>query len=185
MKEFQAKAEKEFASFSQFVPTKETSQGKQRLRAHYVNPSICKDISCSDGCNDCQNAAIECAKKSGLSGIANKIIAITKNSLVTYDNNKQVRLCGCAGGIPSLTSISLDSYSCEQTVSHEVGHSLGLYHIACEGSEAGACLGPNAVDCKDSNKNTDIMSYCHPRDHYGPAAYNFLKSNVFSNYLGG
>jgi hypothetical protein len=161
------------------------------MRVYYVNPSVCPDSSCTDVCSDCQNTIKNCAKKAGLFGVASKIVGVSKGHVKTIlPGGKELLLCGCAGGIPFDTSVSRsrlytdEGVYCYNTVSHELGHQLGLYHVNAIGSEAGACQGPNKADCNEANKQSDIMGYAWPQDHFGPAAVDFLKSTVLKRFQG-
>ncbi len=160
-----------------------------RIRVHYVDPAVCPSFTCKDGCTDCQTKALECARKAGLSSVADKIVGINKNDVVTYWQGEAIPVCGCAGGIPSQTDVVRSRLCqgggcyCVTSVVHEVGHSLGLYHVNSAGNEGGACQGINAKDCQDQNKNSDIMGYMHPRNHFGPAADAYIK-NLLKGYSG-
>ncbi len=155
-----------------------------KIRVHYVSPSVCNDVQCRDACEDCQTAAYDCVRRAGLASAVDKIAAVSDNPTYAYPGGRQFEICGCAGGIPSLTSVSKshvwegNMVWCLTTMVHEVGHSLGLYHVDATGQEAGACLGPNAADCQQTDKQTDIMGYGAPRDHFGPAALNHLKNRM-------
>jgi len=159
-----------------------------KLRIHYVNPSVCPNNQCTDVCRDCQNTAAECARRAGLQGVADKVVGVSKGDVAVYINGQPMLLCGCAGGIPAYTSVSRSRLYVEQgvycymTVVHELGHQLGLYHVDAVGDEGGACQGPNAADCQDSNKASDIMGYAWPQDHFGPAATSYLRTSVLSGY---
>jgi hypothetical protein len=161
------------------------------MRVHYVNPKVCPDSKCVDVCSDCQNTVRDCAKKAGLLGAASKIVGVSKEDVKTvFPGGKELLLCGCAGGIPFDTSISRSrlftdkGVYCYNTVAHELGHQLGLYHVNAIGNEAGSCLGPNKADCNEKNKKSDIMGYAWPQDHFGPAAVNFMTSNVLKRFQG-
>ncbi len=176
--DFYSKAKAEMDLFRQFTPT-----NKDLIRIHYVNPSVCPDYQCSDVCRDCQNTASSCASNAGFAGVADKVAGVSKDDVKVYlGNNEWLLLCGCAGGIPSYTSVSRSRLYVEQgvycynTVPHEMGHQLGLYHVDASGDEAGACQGPNANDCNEADKASDIMGYAWPQDHYGPAAVNYVAS---------
>lgn len=90
-------------------------------------------------------------------------------------------------------------YAKRNTGLHELGHLFGLYHILVEkivqgkdicssklfldplyGQVKGVhyCAGPNASDCNDPGKETDILSYCLIRDHYGPAGAEHIKNEI-------
>lgn len=158
------------------------------IRVHYIDPKICANSKCYDACGDCQREAIRCAQRAGLASTATLIAAVTKDHLRTQLPNKEwLPICGCAGGIPALTSVSKSRYRgsrgifCYGTVRHEMGHQLGLYHVNALGFEGGACLGPNSADCNHPKKMTDIMGYALPTDHFGPAAHAILK-NYFNRW---
>jgi len=158
------------------------------LRIHYVNPSVCPDNQCTDVCRDCQNTASDCARNAGLVGVADKVVGVSKGDVMVYIDGQPLLLCGCAGGIPSYTSVSRSRLYVEQgvycymTVVHELGHQLGLYHVDATGSEGGACQGPNANDCNEANKASDIMGYDWPQDHFGPAATSYVRTYVLGDY---
>ena len=164
-------------------PLRESKNDKKSLRVHYINPSLCSsNTKCSYSTSHyCYEETTECIRRSGLSGIANKVVSIVDNSM---------GVCGFAwiGG-----NININKLDCKATPAHELGHNFGLYHIEPKekpitsrcGKPAGACSGVNAEDCKDSNAYRDIMSYCSPEDHFGPQAYNYMKIKYFSKYLGG
>lgn len=178
MSKFMADAEPEVDLFKQYAPLK-----NDRVRVHYVDPKVCPNAQCDDVCRDCQNTASSCAVTAGLAGVTDKVAGVSKGDVrVDLGGNNWLLLCGCAGGIPSFTSVSRsrlyvqNGVYCYNTVPHEVGHQLGLYHIDATGEEAGSCLGPNAADCNEANKKSDIMGYDWPQDHFGPAATNYLKS---------
>lgn len=176
-------AQPEVQLVAQYIP-----MNNQYLRVHYVNPSVCANLQCTDVCRDCQSTSTECARRAGLVGVADKVVAVSKGDVATYINGQPLLLCGCAAGIPSYTSVSRSrlyvtgGVYCYQTVIHELGHQLGLYHVNAVGNEGGACQGPNAADCNDANKMTDIMGYAWPQDHFGPAANTYLRSNVLNAY---
>ncbi|MBD3312687.1 hypothetical protein GF352_04515 [archaeon] len=181
--DFYDKAEPEMELFKEHVPM---STGL--LRIHYVNTSVCPDMECTDVCRDCQSTAAECARRAGLLGVADKVAGVSKDDVRVYINGQPMLLCGCAGGIPSYTSVSRSRLYVEQgvycymTVPHEMGHQLGLYHVDATGEEAGACIGPNAADCNEPDKASDIMGYSWPQDHYGPAATSYLRTSVLGDY---
>ncbi len=161
----------------------------KRVRIHYVDPKVCPNYECSDACSDCQSKALDCARKAGLASVADRVIAGHKGDLAAHAGGRVIPVCGCAGGIPSRTSVAQNHkqvgqyYYCVTSMPHELGHSLGLYHVNSMGNEGGACQGPNAADCNDARKNSDIMGYKHPRDHYGPAAYSYLQ-NLLARFSG-
>ncbi|MCF7860796.1 hypothetical protein K9M79_01005 [Candidatus Woesearchaeota archaeon] len=171
--DFYGSAQPEVALFEKYAPV-------ENMRVHYVNPDVCPDYTCNDVCVDCQIEARKCARTSGYIGIADKIVAISKGDVKTYIGNQPLMLCGCAGGIPADTSVSRarlfadGGVYCYNTVPHELGHQLGLYHVDSTGEEAGSCLGPNADDCSETNKASDIMGYGWPQDHFGPKATSYL-----------
>jgi hypothetical protein len=153
----------------------------EEVRVHYVDPKVCADISCdsnANACTDCNNKASQCARKAGLRGVADKVAAVTRESLAQEFNGQSWELCGCAASINSLSSITRSHAWCAQTFAHEVGHSLGLYHIDATGQEAGACNNPNAADCTESGKVTFVMGYGRPRSNFGPAATTHLNDEM-------
>lgn len=161
---------------------------RNRVRVHLVDPSVCSNIACNDACGSCQNAAITCASRVGLASIADRIVAFSNRDLTVTVDGQVIPLCGCAAGIPSLSSVTRSRFFigtqgpfCVTTAAHESGHTFGLYHVNSQGNEAGACLGPNAADCNVANKASDLMGYRRPRDHYGPNALSYI-SNLFSRY---
>ena len=159
-----------------------------KIRIHYVNPSVCPDYTCNDVCRDCQNTARDCVARAGLVGVADKVVGVSRDDVSVMINGQPYLLCGCAGGIPAYTSVSRSrlyvdqGVYCYMTVVHELGHQLGLYHVDSTGEEGGACQGPNAADCQESNKASDIMGYGWPQDHFGPAATSYLRTNVLGGY---
>ncbi len=174
---FLEKAVPEMDLFKLYLPI-----DKKYMRIHYVDPKVCPDYKCNDVCRDCQTVAQNCARNAGLLGYADKIFGVSRDDVkVDIGGGNWMLLCGCAGGIPSLTSVSRarkyvgGGVYCYNTVPHEAGHQLGLWHIDATGEEAGACRGPNAADCSESDKMTDIMGYAWPQDHFGPAANRHLK----------
>lgn len=182
--DFYEKAKSEMDLFDQFAPV-------DYVRVHYVNPSVCPNYECTEVCVDCQNTVRDCAQKAGLVGVADKVAGVSKGDVQMHIGGGQyMLLCGCAGGIPTYTSLSRSrlyvegGVYCYNTVPHEMGHQLGLYHIDATGEEAGACQGPNAVDCKEANKKADIMGYAWPQDHFGPAATSYLINDPFKGYQG-
>jgi len=183
--DFYSKAKPEIDLLENYLP-----MDSDYLRVHYVDPKVCPNMQCKDVHSDCQNTARECARRAGLLGAADKVAGVSKGDVITYYGGQSIMLCGCAGGIPSYTSVSRsrlyvgNGVYCYNTVPHEMGHQLGLYHVDATGEEAGACMGPNANDCKQSNKKSDIMGYDWPQDHFGPAARNYLQTNVLKNYQG-
>lgn len=165
-------SEKELSFFDSISPLKE--KAGNNVRVHYINPEICSSYS-SCSVNDVQACSEEissCATKSGLLGIADKIVAVTDKHI---------------GGPCGFTFIghfwSVNRIGCQGTIAHEMGHQLDLYHVRCKGTEARACEGVNAADCEDSNYKTDVMSYCSPETHYGTHAYNHMKAKYFSSYI--
>ncbi len=155
------------------------------LRVHYVEPSICSEkTNCSVyNTRSCDTEAFECAKKSGLIGVANRIVTMVGQS---------IGYCGLAfiGGF--FATVRLAPF-CENTTAHELGHTLGLNHIEPKikpdpllcGEISFACEEPNADDCNEPNAHSDMMSYCEPRNHFGPKAYSHMKKKYFSKYIGG
>mgnify|MGYP001590791724 CR=1 FL=1 len=168
-------AEKELDFFGKISPLGEDGDHKNNLRVHYINPKLCSQVTnCHyDNIQACMDEINRCTSNSGLIGIADKLVAII---------DKPIGACGFAfiGGLWSVNLIG-----CPATPVHEIGHQLDLYHIKCSGTEAGACEGSNAADCKDPNFKSDVMSYCSPEDHYGPYAYQHLKNKYFKSYLEG
>jgi hypothetical protein len=183
LEKFKQAAEPEIQLLKNFIPME-----SDNLRIHYVDPKVCPDYKCKDVCRDCQSTASQCAIKSGLATYADKVLAVSKDDVKTYAGDSSLMLCGCAGGIPSQTSVSRarvyvqEGVYCYNTVPHEFGHQVGLYHINAEGSEEGSCQGPNAADCKEADKKEDIMGYAYPQDHFGPAATSYLTKGQFSAY---
>ncbi len=178
-------AKPELGLFMKYMPI-----NQDLVRVHYIDPSVCPNYQCKDTCRDCQATASSCAKKAGLAGVADKVFGISKEDTVVYVNNRPMLICGCAGGIPSYTSVSRarkyvpGGVYCYNTVPHEAGHQLNLWHVDSTGEEAGACQGVNKADCKQSNKASDIMGYGWPQDHFGPAALSYLKSSPLKDYQG-
>lgn len=180
---FYSSAQPEMELVKQYLPL-----NSKYLRIHYVNPNICPNYECVDVCRDCQNTAIQCARNAGLVGVADKVVGVSKGDVAVYINGEPLLLCGCAGGIPAYSSVSRSrlyvgqGVYCYQTVIHELGHQLGLYHVDATGEEGGACQGPNAADCNEPNKASDIMGYAWPQDHFGPAATSYLQTSVLNAY---
>lgn len=180
--DFYGKAKPEVDILANYLPV-----DNELIRVHYIDPKVCPDLKCKDVCTDCQDAALSCARKAGLASFADRLVAVSKTDVMTYYGSQSLLLCGCAGGIPSFTSVSRsrlyvpEGVYCYATVVHEAGHQLGLYHVNSAGDEGGACQGPNAADCNDARKPTDLMGYAVPTDHFGPAALNYLK-NLLSAY---
>lgn len=168
-------AKRELGFFQDLSPLKEYNPERKNLRVHYIEPSICQPASnCEyENVEACSNEITNCASRSGLLSIADKLVAII---------NRPIGACGFAY-IDGFWSVNL--MGCSATPVHEMGHQLGLYHIKCSGTEAGACMGPNAADCQDSNFKTDVMGYCSPEDHYGPYAYSHMKNSYFRPFIEG
>lgn len=168
-------ATNEIQFFRDTSPLREskTSQSKN-LRVYYISPSLCRhDTRCGyQSSNYCYEEMTECAKRSGLLGIADKLVAIV---------DRDIGVCGFAsmGGFHNINKLG-----CKGTPAHELGHNLDLGHINCIANDMWTCIPPNADDCKEADKLTDIMSYCF-EDHYGPQAYRHMKNKYFTRILEG
>lgn len=146
--------------------------------------------------NACANAMMDCVDNSQFAGKYDKVLVIN-NDARNHWGPGSGGICGSAFNIPSPLSATDFPSPCPDPSSqieggHENGHALGLYHIVgniggmdCSGG--GACMGPNAADCNEplASRVGDIMTYCRINDHYGPAAYSYLKNVVFKPYLTG
>ena len=166
-------AKDELLFFRDVSPLRESniSQSKN-LRIHYITLSLCKeDTRCSyQSSNYCYEEMATCVKLSGLIGIADKIVGII---------DKSIGVCGFA---PMGGFYSVNKLGCKGTPAHELGHNFDLGHINCVANDRWTCIPPNAEDCNEPDKSTDIMSYCS-EDHYGPQAYRYMKNKYFTEFL--
>jgi hypothetical protein len=193
----------EFESFKSFAqqayeywithgPFKDCVNARDIVIPYFIDPSVsrnCQVSFCSNPCTDCNYIAKQCTLDSPYKNIWNKIVGICKGTSCGGDCG------GCAGGIPSDTSVTNTAQcgaSGYKIVSHEAGHSWGLYHLrstigvnGCWDDERGPCNGPNAADCSLSAYEISqcIMPYCPIMDHYCPAGLSYLKNSVFKDYL--
>jgi hypothetical protein len=193
-KEFKELSENSSAYFESVAPFKTCNN--KNITSVIIYPSACNISNCSDVCgsgnsssNNCQFLIKECARNNSIH--FDYVVGICKNTSCGGECG------GCAEGIPG-KSVIVNSQECGaqayRIVSHELGHAMGLYHIKgpfgvnrCWDNEGGACQGPNAADCNGSNETLSkrIMAYCPTMEAYGSAAYNFLKDNSLSKFLGG
>lgn len=185
---FRSNAKAAYDRFLQVSPFKDCPDPESRVEYHVIEPKDCPS-GCSDICSDCQTAVANCVASSNFSTIWDVRVALCKG-------NSCRGACGCAG---IGTRLSVSNFApCgappERVVSHEMGHSYGLYHVrgplgvnGCWDREGGACIGPNAADCSEpaGERSLFIMPYCPTMAKYGPAGYNFLKNTVFRSYMGG
>ncbi|MBI2674914.1 MAG: hypothetical protein HYX24_00525 [Candidatus Aenigmarchaeota archaeon] len=179
-------------SYEYFVrdrsPFKECADPLSRVKPYYLGPKECGSGGCSDHCSNCISAGAACIRKNGLDGKIDKFAVITTGSF----------LGGCASGIPARGSSSRfipngvswkptnEVLYTKEVVAHETGHVSGLYHVAGCGA-GGACLGPNAADCSfpPQERYKFMMDYCMPFERFGPAGYNYMKTNTYAKWLKG
>jgi hypothetical protein len=193
--QFKSESEKSFRVWSkEKSPFKECSDPQERVEPYFIEPKDCPETQsgCSHICGDCNSLAVKCARKANLP----KEIVLGTNAIISgmCKGNSCPGACGCAAGIPSISSVSNmgpcrgGAFQGYEVAFHEMGHSWGLGHVSC-GVACHACMlnNPNCPDCSEpeSEKKLFIMDYCAPMAKYGPAAYNHLKNNVFKKYMEG
>jgi len=180
--QFRQKAEATFAMFTSESPFQACSSLNNRIQAHYLDDM---GGSCTGICTSCPSTAQDRVLDSDLANQWDKVVGICKGSSCSTSQGA----CGCAEGIPGDASatnqIDCGGTAADRVGTHEMGHTMGLYHVEQCGASSG-CTGPNAADCNEpsSQKQDFVMGYCTQQE-FGPAAYGHLENNVFSDYLQG
>ncbi len=187
--QFSNHADQAFNYFVSKSPFNQCSNPSHKITKTELDISQCNIQNCDIRNTACYSRMIQCANDELGVGNWNKIIGLAKGDgpTVTLPNGVTGTLCGKASGIPSPISISYSACGID-TVSHEVGHTLGLYHISTPGNnEGGACQGPNQEDCNEpvSDRRNFLMSYSDTRNKYGPAGYQYIEEDVVQSYLEG
>ncbi len=189
-------------AFNYFVPKSpfnKCSTPSNKIKKTELDVSQCNIQNCdiSPGRNQCYTKMRQCANNQLGTGNWNKLVGIAKGDgpTITLPSGATGTLCGRAKNIPSDISVSYSACGTD-TVSHEAGHTLGLYHIhGGEGDPGGTVCDlpgsqPNEDDgkCKGtplSEREDFIMSYSDTRQEFGPAGSNHMETTQFSSYLGG
>ena len=175
---FKALADKAYAYLLQKAPVSECPNPGERIKAYFIHPANCTVASCSNHCSDCISKARQCVINNGLGGIYDVFGVITKDPNGGFQG-------GCACGIPCDGESLSSSFEPSHGHVHEMGHDFGLCHVNLCGAQGGNSGCANWPDISSAN-NQDIMTYCfNTWDRYFPAAYGYLKSNVFSKYMSG
>lgn len=146
--------------------------------------------------NRCYKEMRQCANNQLGTGNWNKLVGIAEGNgpVITTPSGATGRLCGRAKNIPSDISVSYSACGTD-TVSHEAGHTLGLYHIhGGQGDPGGTVCDlpssqPNENDgkCRGTpltERENFIMSYSDTRQEFGPSGLNHMEMAKFSSYLG-
>jgi hypothetical protein len=194
--EFRSLAKDAANRFLSVSPFRECDLPEGQIEVYAIDPSACNISGCRnicgkwDGEKDCQALVEDCSVN--VLGQFDFAIGLCKGTSCGG------KCGGCAKDIPSKTVV-VNTADCggadaAHIVTHELGHALGIYHVnstfgvnGCWDHEGGACLGPNADDCKldDENRSAMIMAYCPSMDVYGPAGYKYLKNRLFPKYVDG
>ncbi len=166
---FKSVADTALNHFMTRSPFRECPDPQSKVKVYYIDPKDCQVGSCNDHCTDCISKARQCVINNGLGGVYDRFAAITRAS----SNG------GCAGNIPNDGESTHANWPIAN--SHELGHTLGLGHLRCGvPARAGPCRPTyvNIADCSDPEEPTGIfiMDYCQPMEKYGPAGYNFMKT---------
>jgi len=181
--------------FASVTPFNECSVPAERISAVFISTQACNITACSDDCGSGNNPAQNCQFL---------VQACANNNTNYYD--RAVGVCrgtscggscgGCADGIPGKSAV-VNSADCSgalayRIVSHELGHTLGLYHVrstagvnGCWDSEGGACQAPNAADCNlnATDISKQVMAYCPAMERHGPSAFDYLNKTALHKYL--
>lgn len=163
---FKATAQEALTQIKTYTPIKDCPDPDARVKAIYMDVSECTR-TCYNNYEDCPPAAYACAAASSYD--YDYVFGITPNDIGG--------ICGCAY-CPG--RVLWDAASCFSFFSpvHELGHNLHLYHISGCDSPSLVCMGVNAADCNEPNRQTFFMTYCQDtRYQYGPAGYNYIKTN--------
>ncbi|MDI6807012.1 MAG: hypothetical protein QMD14_04355 [Candidatus Aenigmarchaeota archaeon] len=165
---FKSAAELAFNYWIQKSPFRECPDVEERIKAHFVDTSICSP-NCNRPCQDCIQKAIECARKYGQEKFGNpdfwdKVAGMSKIGFGSIIGCGPWNWKTCSGG-PASTTYALYP----KVVSHEVGHTLNLCH-ECGLARPPGCPNPDVYD------DRYIMCY-GSLQLFSPESYNYLKGD--------
>lgn len=186
-------AEEELNVFLDAAPV-----NRDLVRVHYVEPGACIGLSCTNAGGDCQSAVLQCARRAGLNGVADKFIGFSNNDTFIYLGQLPIPACGASalnGRVafvrapyynikPVTLSDGVSSYltelKCRSYLAYYLGRTLGLSEFY---PSYGCPRGGLGSDCRDPDRVNDIMNAeSLDADHFGPAALNKLKTGILSDY---
>lgn len=176
-----------FDKWYSLSPFATCSDGRNRVEPLYIDPRDCQQ-SCygiCPGTGNCQDVALKCATDSQFGSVFDIVVGLCKGN--SCGDPLYPGTCGCAGGIPAITSVTNFGSNCNgligrEVAAHEIGHSFGLCHIELCGAFGNIEGCPNYGEEKNP---IFVMDYCSPVSKYGPLAFDHLKNRVFKDYLDG